>query len=353
VNANREPQTVNSKPPTANSLRLHLNENTAGCSPAVFDALRALGRSAAGFYPDYDEARDAVATFLGVPSDYVQLTNGLDEGILAATAAAFKDRTGGVPDALGVVPAFDVFEGCTTALGGRMVTVPLGSDLTLNPDELRAALTPQTRIVFVTNPHNPSGTTIPLDRFRRLAQDVRPALLFVDETYTDFAGVTLIDAPIFSAHPNLVVGRSFSKAFGLAGLRTGALVASPATLEPMRQIVPVFSLNAWATAALPVALADRAYRDWYVGQAAESRTLLTAACARLGLHTWPGVANFQLVRVGGRVDEIVAALAARGVLVRDRSREHGCDGCIRITAGLVEDTQRALDALEEVLCAVR
>ena len=344
---------MNSEPNTANALRLHLNENTAGCSPAVLEALHALSRTAAGFYPDYDEPREAAAQFLGVTSDHIQLTNGLDEGILAVTAAAFRDRTGGVPDALGVVPAFDVFEGCTTALGGRMVTVPLGSDLTLNPDELRKAVTPQTRIVFVTNPHNPSGTTIPLERFRSLARDVRPAWLFVDETYTDFAGVTLVEASIFSEHPNLIVGRSFSKAFGLAGLRTGALVAHPATLEPIRPIVPVFSLNAWATAALPVALADRAYRDWYVAQAAASRSLLVGACARLGLDTWPSAANFQLVRVGERVEEIVAALAARGVIVRNRSREHGCEGCLRITAGLVEDTRRAIDALEEVLCGAR
>jgi len=344
---------VNSKPTSVNSLRLHLNENTAGCSPAVAETLRALGRSTAAFYPDYDEARDAAAGYLGVPPDHVQLTNGLDEGILTVTAAAFRDRTGGIPDVVSVVPAFDVFEGCATALGGRMVSVPLGDDLTTRPDDLRAALTPNTRLVFVTNPHNPSGTTIPLDAFRSLARDVAPALLFLDETYTEFAGVTLVEPAVFSEIPNLVVGRSFSKALGLAGLRTGALVANPATLEPMRQIVPVFSLNAWAAAALPVALADRAYRDWYIAQAAESRTLLVETCARLGLHTWPSAANFQLVRVGSRVSAIVAALAERGILVRDRSREHGCEGCIRITAGALADTRRLVEALEEVLCAVR
>jgi len=90
-----------------------------------------------------------------------------------------------------------------------------------------------------------------------------------------------------------------------------------------------------------------------VAQAAASRSLLAEACARLGLQTWPSAANFLLVRVGDRAREIVAGLAARDVLVRDRSRDPGCEGCIRITAGLVDDTRRAIAALEEVVCAAR
>lgn len=341
-------------------MRLHLNENTAGCSPAVLAALRALDRTSAGFYPDYDEARHAVADYLGVPAEFVLLTNGLDEGILAVTAAAFRDRTRGVPEAVGVEPAFDMYEICTNALGGRMVTRPLSDDLTLSLDAVRGAVTPQTRVVFVTNPHNPSGTAVPSGGFAALAADLSAApgaatgsspLLFVDETYAEFAGESVIDAPVLERMPSLVVGRTFSKAFGLAGLRAGVLVAHPSTLEPMRQVVPPYSVNAWAAAALPAAIADRAYRDWYVAQAAASRRMLADACERLGLRTWPSAANFQLIRIGGRAPEIVAAMAARGVLVRDRSRERGCEHCIRITAGVVDDTRRAIAALEEALCA--
>jgi histidinol-phosphate aminotransferase len=334
-------------------MRLHLNENTAGCSPAVLERLRALGRSDAGFYPDYDKAQEAVARSLGVSIDHILLTNGLDEGILAAAAAAFRDRTEGVPEALGVAPAFDMYEICATALGGRIVTVKLDEDFGLPVDDLCAAVTARTRIVFLTNPHNPSGVTVPLDTLRALARDLAPVLLFVDEAYADFSGQTLVDPGAFAAMPNLVVGRTFSKAYGLAGLRAGALVAAPATLAAMRCVVPPYSLNAWAAAALPVALADRPYRDWYLAQAAASRTLLAGACERLGMRTWPSEANFLLVRVGDRASDVAAALGARGVLVRDRSRETGCEECIRITAGIVEDTRRAIAALEEVLCGAR
>jgi histidinol-phosphate aminotransferase len=131
------------------------------------------------------------------------------------------------------------------------------------------------------------------------------------------------------------------------------VIGAPATLEPMRKVVPPYSLNAWAAAALPVAVNDREYQAWYCAQARESRALLADACARLHIETWPSTANFILARVGPAAPEIVRALAGRGVMVRDRSAEIGCEGCIRITAGIVEDTQRAIAALEEVVCAAR
>jgi len=334
-------------------MRLHLNENTAGCSPAVIETLRQLGRLDAGYYPDYEDARQAVADNFRVPPDYVLLTNGLDEGILAACAATFRDRSGGVPEALSVVPAFDMYEVFTIALGGRLMTVPVGDGFTTPFEQFRNAVTPQTRIAFLANPHNPSGVPIPLEMLRWLARRIAPAVLFVDEAYADFSGETLIEQQLFDAVPSLLVGRTFSKAYGIAGLRVGAVVGHPSTLGPLGKVVPPYSLNAWATAALPVAIADRPYRDWYIGQAAESRALLTAACERLNLQTWPSAANFVLVRVGAAISRILAELAAKGLRVRDRSHEPGCEGCIRITAGVVEDTKRLIAALEEAVCGAR
>src|SRR5262249_51419875 len=281
------------------------------------------------------------------------LTNGLDEGILAATAAAFRDRDGRVPEGLGVTPAFDMYETLVSAFGGRMVTVPMGEAFALPVDALRKAKTGATRIVFVTNPHNPSGVTAAAEDLLALARAIAPILLFVDEAYIDFGGTTLANERVLSEMPNVIVGRTFSKAYGLAGLRAGALVGHPRTLEPMRRIVPPYSLNAWAAAALPAAVADVAYRDWYVDQAAESRRRLAAMCARLGLQTWPSGANFVLIRVGPQAQAVVAALAAQGIRVRDRSTEAGCDGCIRVTAGLVDDTDRVVPAFEEAICAGR
>ena len=332
-------------------LRLHLNENTAGCSPAVLAVLRSLTERHASTYPDYAVAQQAVAEAFGVTAEHVLLTNGLDEGILAAAAAALRDRSGrNAPRALGVSPAFDMYEICVDALGGQMITVPLGEAFAFPWKSLRRRSSSRTRIVFLTNPHNPTGQTLRLDDLRGFARDVSPTLVFVDEAYADFSGETLIDPEGLAALPNLLVGRTFAKAYGLAGLRAGAVIAHPDTLLPLRRVVPPYSVNACAAAALPVALADREYREWYLAQAAESKQLLTHACARLGLGTWPSAANFMLVYAGGRASSLVDALAARHVFVRDRSQDAGSEGCIRMTTGTVSDTRRLIVALEEAWC---
>jgi histidinol-phosphate aminotransferase len=106
-----------------------------------------------------------------------------------------------------------------------------------------------------------------------------------------------------------------------------------------------------AAAGLRAALADRARVAWYVRQVERSRVLLYELCARLGLTCWISGANFVLLRVGDRAADVVAKLAARGIFVRNRSGEPGCDGCVRITAGVVEHTERCVAALEEILCA--
>jgi histidinol-phosphate aminotransferase len=174
--------------------------------------------------------------------------------------------------------------------------------------------------------------------------------VFVDEAYADFDGHSVVGD--IARTPNLVVGRTFAKAYGLAGMRVGCLVAQPAIIRQLRGAIAPFSVNVFAAAALDAALADRGHVERYVEQVRTSRELLYGACARLGLPFWRSAANFVLVRVGD-APAVRAALAARGVHVRDRSSAPGCQGCIRITAGAVEDTTACIAALEEVLCAGR
>jgi histidinol-phosphate aminotransferase len=338
----------------ADGVRLHLNENGAGCSPRVLSVLRSLTARDAALYPDYGAAQAAVARAFDVTPEHVLLTNGLDEGILAGAAAAFRERKGSdLPEAVGVVPAFDMYEVCTDALGGRLITVPLGPEFEYPWEALRAMVTANTRIVFVTNPHNPTGQLLPLDELCRLALDVSPALLFVDEAYADFSGQSLVDRRGLASSPNVLVGRTFAKSYGLAGLRAGAVIAHPDTLLPLRRVVPPYSLNAYAAAALPAALDDQEYCAWYLDQARQSRAILTDACSRLGLRTWESAANFMLVYAGPKAATLVDALAERGIFVRDRSADPGCDGCIRMTTGVVDETRRLVAALEEVWCAAR
>jgi histidinol-phosphate aminotransferase len=340
------------KPPELyDGLRLHQNENTGGCSTRVLEALARLRPDEIGFYPPYADATAAVAGYLGVATDRVTLVNGLDEGIMAVAVACLRASIGGpILEAIVPEPAFEIFRFDTAVAGGKLVQVMPHADFTFPLDDVLAAITPNTRVVFLTNPNNPTGVGMPLDAIRTIARAVPPgAIVFVDEAYAEFSGVSFV--PELADFPNVIVGRTFSKAFGLAGLRIGCLVGDPSTVDPIRRAVPVYSVNIAAVVAVQAAIQDRSQLDGYLYEVAESKRLLYDACDRLGIKYWRSLSNFVLVCAGDRTDAIVKGAFARQIYLRDRSTEPGCAGCLRIATGVVEHTRRAIAVVEEILCA--
>jgi histidinol-phosphate aminotransferase len=328
-------------------LRLHLNENTGGCSPKVVEAVRAFDARGLATYPDYAAAVMETAAFLGVAPDRVVLTNGLDEGLLL-TAIAYLAPSEQAPEVVMALPAFEPYVSTARAMRARLVMVPSGPDYAFPVDDVLDAVTPQTKLIYINNPNNPTGQPVSKDHIRRIATAAPHAVVFVDEAYHDFMGENFLDeAP---SYPNVLIGRTFSKAYGLAGMRVGVMIARPELLEPIRFAMPLFNLNVVAVQALRAALADREFRPWYLAQAAASKQLLYEALDRIGLRYWKSAANFVLVDGAARARELVDGMIARGVLVRDRSHDPSCPNCFRITTGVVEHTQKAVDALE-ALCA--
>jgi histidinol-phosphate aminotransferase len=343
------------KPPELyDGLRLHQNENTAGCSPRVIEALAKLRPDQISTYPPYARVVERCSGHFGVPSSWLALTNGLDEGIMAAAITFLKRaEDGGIPEAIVPQPAFEIFEFDTAVVGGRTVRVPPRPDFGFPLPDIVSAITDRTRLVFVTNPNNPTGTSADIDDVKQIARRLPPGgVVFVDEAYADFAhGRSFI--PHLEGTRNVIVGRTFAKAYGLAGLRLGALVGIPGLLDTIRPAIGVYSVNVASVVAVEAALEDSAFIRDYLRQVDESKTLVYAACDRLGLDYWRSDANFVLVRVGPSAPRVVADAAAKGIYLRDRSNEPGCAGCIRITTGIVEHTKRGLTVLEEVLCVAR
>lgn len=353
--------TIQGVPDLGPGLRLHLNENTGGCSAKVVEAVRAFDGPSLATYPDFKDAVLETAAFLDVDPDRIVLTNGLDEGILLASIAYLGART---PDALVQLgaplttltgaaeivvaqPAFEPYLLGAQALGARIVSVPPGEDFSFPLDGMLRAIGPNTRIVYVNNPNNPSGQPIPKESIRRIAREAGHAVVFVDEAYHDFLGENFLEEA--AEYPNVLVGRTFSKAYGLAGMRVGVMVASPELLAPIRKCMPLFNLNVVAVAALRAAIADPSFRTWYVAQANESKELVYTACDRAGLKYWKSGANFVLIDGGSRVRELIDGMIANGVFVRDRTKDPSTPTCFRLTTGVVEHTRKACETLE-ALC---
>jgi histidinol-phosphate aminotransferase len=335
-------------PDPGGGLRLHLNENTGGCSERVLDAIRRVQPSDVSTYPSYPDAVRATARHFGVDPDWVLLTNGLDEGLLM-TAIGHIARPR-VHDAETIIPlpAFDPYPNSTAAVGATAVRVAPGSGFAFPTQAVIDAITPRTRIIFLNTPNNPTGQLIPVHDLERISAAAPDAVVLIDEAYIEFGGTTFL--PQLSRFPNVLIGRTFSKAYGLAGLRVGVVIGQPQALDPVRAVTLPFNINGVALAAIQAALADAEFLPRYAAQVQLSREKLYAACKRLGLEFWPSAANYVLVRVG-EAKPFVDALAARKIHVRDRSKDPATAGCIRITAGIVEHTDAAIEALEEVMSA--
>jgi len=320
----------------------------------VIEAIRQVSSEDVAIYPDYAALVRECADYLGVREAQFVLTNGLDEGLLATTISCFRGLQSATqpPEAIIPQPAFEMYSVFVRAAGGRVVAVAPRPGFDFATEEICSAVTDRTRLIFLTNPNNPTGQLIPRESLRevarRVAQDIT---IVVDEAYYAFCGETFL--PEIDAHPNMLIGRTFAKAHGLAGLRAGCLIGNAARLESIREAVPPYSLSVFAVAGWRAALKDLEYLAWYRTQVEESRGLLYAACDRLNLPYWKSAGNFVLINVSAVGDpaEIVDALASRDILVRNRSNDPGCAGCIRITAGLVRHTEIVIEALEG-LCVV-
>jgi len=327
-------------------LRLDFNENTVGCSPRVLERLRQLQFDQLARYPERESVERQVAAHLRVDYAGLLLTNGVDEAIhlVCETYLELGDEV------LIVVPTFSMYEIYAAATGAQVITIPAGPEFSFPTDDVLARISPRTRLVAIANPNNPTGAVVTRADLLRILRAAPDAAVLVDEAYFDFYGESLMAE--VASHPNLFVARTFSKAYGLAGLRIGVLVGSAAQMAMVRRVGSPYNVNAVALACLPEALADQDYVRQYVAEVRQGREQLEQELRSLKLRFWPSQANFMLLRIGERHDDFVRAMRERGILVRDRSRDPGCEGCVRISVGSNPQTERLLVALREAVRAI-
>lgn len=332
-------------PPTsgrAGKLRLDFNENTIGCSPKVTAFLREqVNAEALAIYPEYTAARTELAAHFAVRESEVLLTNGTDEAIqiLINTYVDAGDEV------IILQPSYAMFRFYAELAGATIRGLNYRPDTLEFPmEELLQAITPQTRAILIANPNNPTGTGVSLDAIEQIAKRAPSAALLVDEAYYEFSCVTAL--PLLSRFSNLFVSRTFSKAYGMAGMRLGCLFSQAENLAFVQKAQSPYSVNTLAVCAARVAISDSSYIDQYVGEVLAAREQLCLGLTNLGIPFNVSVGNFVLARLGNRARQVRDELCAAGVLVRDRS--HEIEGAVRVTVGTRDQIERFLRELKRI-----
>jgi len=329
--------------------RLASNENPDGCSPAVMAALASPALEPWRYAdPACTALRAALGAGLEVDPERIVVGNGSEEMIAAISRAMLVPGTSVVT----AVPSFGLHEIEPLAAGARVVKVPMTSDLGFDLDALEQAIASGPRIVFISSPWNPVGPALDLRSLERLAGAARPGTLFVlDEAYFEFAdagGPDGIEVLSRSGTAHAVL-RTFSKAYGLAGLRVGYAVCSDAELARVVAAAKTpFNVNAAAQAAALAALGDEAWMKASVARIRAERARIAAALARLGLRPASSQTNFLFFDCGRDSAALCAALLEEGIIVK-AWREAGYERFVRATIGAPSENDRLIAALERVI----
>lgn len=328
-------------------VKLASNENPLGPSPMAVAAIQAALPEMTR-YPDGNgfALKQALSRRLAVSPVMITLGNGSND-ILELITRAF---VGPQHEVIFSEHAFAVYPIVTQAVGARAVVVPAknwGHDL----DAMAAAITPQTRLIFVANPNNPTGTWIERDELERfLARVPEQVIVVLDEAYTEYVETT--DVPngldYLSKYPNLLVSRTFSKAYGLAALRVGYGICQPAIADAMNRVRQPFNVNSLALAAAVATLEDDAYLAESRRINREGMAQLEAGFTALKLHWIPSRGNFVAVDLGREAAPVFQSLLRQGVIVRPVAN-YGMPNHLRVSIGLPEENQRFLDVLKQAL----
>jgi histidinol-phosphate aminotransferase len=330
----------------ARIVKLASNENPLGLPEsarlAMIEAAGELGR-----YPDSNgfELKAAISARYDVPAEWITLGNGSNDVLELAAHAVLQPGESAVYSQY----SFAVYALATQETGARAIVVPardLGHDL----DAMRAAIEPDTRIVFLANPNNPTGTFVTADRVQAFIESV-PAdvVVLLDEAYNEYLEPSLrFDSTKWlRAHPNLIISRTFSKAFGLAGLRVGFGLAQTELTDLMNRVRQPFNVNSIAQAAAVAVLGDQAYLEKSYALNRQGLQRMQSAFDEMGLEYVPSYGNFVLVRVGDAA-AVYERLLRAGVIVRPVAG-YGLPEWLRVSIGLPAENEAFLSALAAAL----
>ncbi len=331
-----------------NVIKLSSNENPLGPSPKAVAAIEKV-LSELHLYPDSQSyyLRQALATHLNVSSEQVIMGNGAD-GIIRRTCMAYLDEG---DEVIVSQSSFSVYDRFTLTMRATLVKTPL-KDYCLDLDAMAAAITDKTRLIFVCNPNNPTATIVTADEVDAFLKKVPDRVLVIfDEAYYDF--VESAEYPdtlayVRAGRGNVMVMRTFSKVYGLAGIRLGYGIAAPQILAPLNRNKDPFAVNRLAQVAGMAALEDRAFLERVVAANRAGHLYLYGEFDRMGLRYIESQTSFMLIEIGPQALAVRERLREQSIMVSTASG-NGLGDFLRITVGNEEQNARLIEALEDVL----
>ena len=331
-------------------IKLASNENCLGPSPKAIAAIK-KNLDNVNRYPDASSfyLRRRISKLLGVEEGSLIFGNGSDE-IIGMAIRTFVEPGDEVVIAK---PTFLIYEIMSQIQNARIRSVPLAKGLKHDLAAMKAVVTPNTKIVFIANPDNPTGTYVASNELENfLAGLPEKTIIFLDEAYFEFADYSYKDYPngldYLSERPGVIVARSFSKAYGLAGLRIGYGISSPEIIGYMERTREPFNVNLLAQVAAAAAVDDKVFLKKTLAHVESQKDLLYAAFRKMGLDYVESATNFVLVNVKEDCARVFNSLLKRGVIVRDM-KAWGLDTYIRVTVGTRTENRKFIEALKQVI----
>ncbi|MDP3766199.1 MAG: histidinol-phosphate transaminase [Nanoarchaeota archaeon] len=336
-------------PPTSDRedyLRLDFNENAIGCSPNVISVLRYINASKLAIYPEYNKLREALASYCNVDTEEVIPTNATDEAIKTIIETYLEK---GKDEIIIPVPTFAMFKFYSQLNEAIIKEMPYNKDLSFPAKRVLEGISRKTKIIVLVNPNNPTGTTINEKDIIKIIEKAQKnnAVVLIDEAYYQFYGRT--STPLIKKYDNLIITQTFSKAFGLAGLRLGYIISNKDNIKSIQKALSPYSVNNVAVICALAALKDLNYVKKYVKEVKESKKILYRALDSFDIQYYKSDANFVLLKIGQKSDYFCQKLKEYGVLVRNRSKDLLLDGCVRITLGTEKQTRMLIKAISKII----
>ncbi len=324
-------------------LRLDFNENTAGCSPKVLEAFRKIGIDDISSYPEYESFTSELAAYLKVGKNELLPTNGSDEAIkLVMDVFVEAGDEVVIPE-----PTFKLFGVYAQMAGAKISKVLYNEDLSFPTENIIQAMDSRPKLLVLVSPNSPTGTAISEADLERILGRAKNSTVLLDEAYWQYCGKSAKEK--IWKFPNLIIMQTFSKAFGLAGLRLGYLVANPGTIRFIKKGASPYSVNTIAMKAGQAAMQDADFVENYVAEVRKNREYVSAELEALGIKTYPSEANFIVARFGENAATICRKLSENGVLVRDVGQYPLLGGCLRITIGTSGQCEILLNRVKSAL----